>query len=526
MTLEKIKEEILRLTREYSREVHKANRPGDDAHRIASEGAGEPSVVPYAGRVFTEDEVEAAVSSTLDFWLTLGTEGAAFEKELATFLGVKHSLLVNSGSSANLIAITCLTTHKLPDHKRLRPGDEVITCAAGFPTTVAPILQNSCVPVFLDNDPVTGNARVEDLEKAYTPGKTKAVMMAHTLGNPFDLAAILAFCKKYDLWLVEDNCDALGSTYSLPVETAQELGLDHLIKLAGERQEGLPRIQDGILTAYTGSFGDISTQSFYPPHHLTMGEGGAVNIIRRAPLKTYAESFRDWGRDCWCPSGKDNTCAKRFGWQLGELPAGYDHKYIYSHLGYNLKPLDPQAAIGRVQLRRLDGFIAARKRNWETLRRGLADLETVFGFSLPTHARAWTRPGAEASDSSSRFEWEGADQAIVGPGCDPSWFGFMLRVKPDAPFTVRELAAHLDEKRIGNRMLFGGNLLRQPAFVQLRKDNPAAFRTVAETMEGADDIMHTAIFLGTYPGLSDAQLAYEIQTIRSFVESRCGATAA
>ncbi len=526
MTLEKIKEEILRLTREYSREVHKANRPGDDAHRIASEGAGEPSVVPYAGRVFTEDEVEAAVSSTLDFWLTLGTEGAAFEKELATFLGVKHSLLVNSGSSANLIAITCLTTHKLPDHKRLRLGDEVITCAAGFPTTVAPILQNGCVPVFLDNDPVTGNARVEDLEKAYTPGKTKAVMMAHTLGNPFDLAAILAFCKKYDLWLVEDNCDALGSTYSLPVVTAQELGLDHLIKLAGERQEGLPRIQDGILTAYTGSFGDISTQSFYPPHHLTMGEGGAVNIIRRASLKTYAESFRDWGRDCWCPSGKDNTCAKRFGWQLGELPAGYDHKYIYSHLGYNLKPLDPQAAIGRVQLRRLDGFIAARKRNWETLRRGLADLETVFGFSLPTHARAWTRPDAEASKSSSRFEWEGADQAIVGPACDPSWFGFMLRVKPDAPFTVRELAAHLDEKRIGNRMLFGGNLLRQPAFVQLRKDNPTAFRTVAETMEGADDIMHTAIFLGTYPGLSDAQLAYEIQTIRSFVQSRCSTTAA
>ncbi|MBN8711265.1 MAG: lipopolysaccharide biosynthesis protein RfbH [Verrucomicrobia bacterium 61-8] len=516
MTLEKIKEEILRLTREYSREMHKANRPGDDADRIASEGTGDPAVVPYAGRVFTEDEVEAAVSSTLDFWLTLGSEGAAFEKELATFLGVKHSLLVNSGSSANLIAITCLTTHKLPDHKRLRPGDEVITCAAGFPTTVAPILQNGCVPVFLDNDPVTGNARVEDLEKAYTPGKTKAVMMAHTLGNPFDLAAVLAFCKKYDLWLVEDNCDALGSTYSLPVEMAQALGLDHLIKLAGERQEGFPRMQGGVLTAYTGSFGDLSTQSFYPPHHLTMGEGGAVNIIRRASLKTYAESFRDWGRDCWCPSGKDNTCAKRFGWQLGELPAGYDHKYIYSHLGYNLKPLDPQAAIGRVQLRRLDGFIAARKRNWEILRRGLADLEEFFDFSLPTHAGKWAAPDAAEAADFSRFSWQAGN---AGPSCDPSWFGFMLRVRPGAPFTVRELAAHLDEKRIGNRMLFGGNLLRQPAFVQLRKDNPAAFRTVAETMEGADDIMHTAIFLGTYPGLSGTQLDYEIRTIRDFVDS-------
>jgi len=610
-----IKAEILRLTREYSRLAHTANRPGNDPLRLAAEKAksekqkAEPvstfsSPVPYAGRVFTEDEVEAAVSATLDFWLTLGPEGDAFEKELAGFLGVKHSLLVNSGSSANLIALTCLTTHKLPDHKRIRPGDEVITCAAGFPTTVAPIIQNGCIPVFIDNDPTTGNARVDQLEAAYSPGKTKAVMMAHTLGNPFDLGAVLEFCKKHDLWLIEDNCDALGCTYTLPLSQAKSLGLDHLLRLAEEKAEKLksekqkqaneepttnnqepvsafqpfslsafPRIEDGLLTAYTGSFGDLSTQSFYPPHHLTMGEGGAVNIIRRASLKSYAESFRDWGRDCWCPSGKDNTCNKRFGWQLGELPEGYDHKYIYSHMGYNLKPLDPQAAIGRVQLRRLPEFIEARKQNWETLRRGLADLGHVLDFSLPTHATAWGKAETLKTEklkqsesqmneerlsgsqdlSISAFSW---DSPQPGSRCDPSWFGFMIRVKPAAPFTVRELAAHLDEKKIGNRMLFGGNLLRQPAFVQLKKDNPNAFRivgkaeilkteklkqnneepgtknqeqisasqhfSISESLSGADAIMHTAIFLGTYPGLTPAQLDYEIATIREYVRQKSG----
>lgn len=521
-----IKAEILRLTREYSRLTHTVNRPGDDSLRLEVENTASPSV-PYAGRVFTEDEVEAAVSATLDFWLTLGPEGMAFENELAGFLGVKHSLLVNSGSSANLIAISCLTTHKLPDHKRLRPGDEVITCAAGFPTTVAPILQNGCVPVFIDNDPVTGNARVDQLEAAYSPGKTKAVMMAHTLGNPFDLGAVLAFCKKYDLWLVEDNCDALGCTYSMPVEMAQQLGLDHLLKIAETGNHPIIRIESTspgtrCLTAPTGAWGDLSTQSFYPPHHLTMGEGGAVNIIRRPPLKTYAESFRDWGRDCWCPSGKDNTCNKRFGWQLGELPEGYDHKYIYSHMGYNLKPLDPQAAIGRVQLKRLPSFIQARKQNWETLRQGLADLEEFFDFSLPTHATSWT----PSTSGPSAFSWDATRCRT-----DCSWFGFMIRVKSSAPFTVRELATHLDGKKIGNRMLFGGNLLRQPAFVQLRKDNPQALRVVGasagkagsehqkaenSSLPGADGIMHTAIFLGTYPGLSRAQLEYEIGVIRDF----------
>ena len=488
--------------------MHAAQRPGDDAaHAPWVPG----QTIPYAGRVFDQNEVVAAVGATLDFWLTLGPEGEAFEKELAALLGVKYSLLVNSGSSANLVAFATLTTHKLPAHKRIQHGDEVITVAAGFPTTVTPIIQLGAVPVFIDNDPATGNIRAEQLESAYVAGKTKAVMIAHALGNPFDLGAVLEFCRKYDLWLVEDNCDALGCTYSMPLERAKALGIT-------ENSPGIP--SDGThITRYTGTWGDISTQSFYPPHHLTMGEGGAVNIISRPPLKTYAESFRDWGRDCWCASGKDDTCNKRFGWQLGELPKGYDHKYIYSHLGYNLKPLDPQAAIGRQQLKKLPAFIEARKQNWETLRVGLADLENVFEFTLPTHATRWLPPGERRSSaSSSPF---GAAFAWDSSGCqtDASWFGFMLRVKPTAPFSHTDLARHLDQNKIGNRMFFGGNLLRQPVFVQLRKDRPDAFKVIGE-MTGADEIMHQAIFLGTYPGLTKAMLAYEIAVIRDFVKAR------
>ncbi|MDE1169761.1 MAG: lipopolysaccharide biosynthesis protein RfbH [Verrucomicrobium sp.] len=491
-----IKAEILRLTREYSALAHKAQRPG--VENAAPFHPGQ-TTVPYAGRVFDEDEVEAAVGATLDFWLTLGPEGEAFEKELAGYLGVKYSLLVNSGSSANLVAFATLTSHKLPPARRVRPGDEVITVAAGFPTTVAPILQNGAVPVFLDNDPATGNLRIERLEEAFVPGKTKAVMIAHTLGNPFDLGAVLEFCRRHDLWLIEDNCDALGCTYSMPIERAKALGFT-------ENSPGIPA--DGThITRYTGTWGDLSTQSFYPPHHLTMGEGGAVSIVSRPPLKTYAESFRDWGRDCWCPSGKDNTCQKRFGWQLGELPEGYDHKYIYSHFGYNLKPLDPQAAIGRRQLKKLPAFVEARKQNWERLRAGLADCADVFDFSLPTHATGWTPQG---------FTWD-----ATGCRTDCSWFGFMIRIKAGAPFTHTDLARHLDEKKIGNRMLFGGNLLRQPAFVQLRKDRPEAFRVVGE-MAGADEIMRSALFLGTYPGLSEAMLDYEIETVRAFVKKAKG----
>jgi CDP-6-deoxy-D-xylo-4-hexulose-3-dehydrase len=489
-----LKAEILRLTRAYSELMHQANRPAQENTLPFVPGS---TTVPYAGRVFTADEVEAAVSATLDFWLTLGPEGEAFERELASLLGVKHSLLVNSGSSANLVAFSALTTHKLPSHRRIQPGDEVITVAAGFPTTVAPILQSGAVPVFLDNDPATGNICTDRLEEAFVQGKTKAVLLAHALGNPFDLGTVLEFCRRHDLWLIEDNCDALGCTYSMPVARAKALGFT-------ENSPGIPSNGTHI-TRYTGTWGDLSTQSFYPPHHLTMGEGGAVNIVSRAPLKSYAESFRDWGRDCWCASGKDDTCGKRFQWQLGELPAGYDHKYIYSHLGFNLKPLDPQAAIGRQQLKKLPAFIEARKRNWETLRQGLADLEGVFDFSLPTHATGWAPLRG--------FSWDS-----TGCTTDCSWFGFMLRVKPDAPFKHTDLARHLEQHKIGNRMFFGGNLLRQPAFVQLKKDRPQAFRVVGE-MQGADQIMATALFLGTYPGLTQAMLDYEIRVIREFVQA-------
>ncbi len=463
-----IKAEILRLTREYSAAAHAANRPGKHA-QIPPFVPGQ-TTVPYAGRVFTEDEVEAAVSSTLDFWLTLGPEGEAFENELAVLLGVKKTLLVNSGSSANLVALAALTSPKLGE-RQLRPGDEVITSAAGFPTTVAPILQNGCVPVFIDNDPSTLNGSADQLEAAFIPGKTKAVMMAHTLGNPFDLAATTEFCQRHNLWLIEDNCDALGCRY------------------------------DG---KFTGTFGDLSTQSFYPPHHLTMGEGGAVNIVREMKLKVLAESFRDWGRDCWCPSGKDNTCHKRFGWQLGELPEGYDHKYIYSHLGYNLKPLDPQAAIGRQQLKKLPSFIQARMDNWAQLRAKLADLEEFIQFQLPTHATGWT--------SSAGFMWD-----KTGHRTECSWFGFMMLVKKNAPFTRNQLAKHLDEAKIGNRMLFGGNLVRQPAFVSLQKQNPGAFRVIGD-LSGADRIMAEAVFVGTYPGLTPAMLDYMATTISNFAK--------
>jgi CDP-6-deoxy-D-xylo-4-hexulose-3-dehydrase len=529
-TPESIKAEILRLTREFSKLAHVANRPG---YVTGEEPPFNPgaTTVPYAGRVFTEDEVEAAVGATLDFWLTLGKEGEAFEKELAEFLGVRHSLLVNSGSSANLIAVSALTSHKLPVKRRLLPGDEVITCAAGFPTTVAPILQNNLVPVFIDNDPVTGNARPGQLEAAYRPGKTKAVMFAHTLGNPFDLGAVLEFCHKHELWLIEDNCDALGCTYAMPEARARAAGVTER-----QIQHNLTP-NTGLLTLWTGTWGDISTQSFYPPHHLTMGEGGAVSIIRQANLKTYAESFRDWGRDCWCPSGKDNTCCKRFDWKLGELPQGYDHKYIYSHLGYNVKPLDTQAAIGRVQLRKLPAFIEARKENWDYLRAGLSGLESVFEFCLPTHATGWIPPaergnkpaGISASQdfSFSAFSWD-----ATGCRTDCSWFGFMLLVRPDAPFSRTEFARFLEDKKIGNRMLFGGNLLRQPAFVQIRHERPEALRLIGDagaaaesrkanseasvsplgsTYVGADRLMNESIFIGTYPGLSKAMMDYEIR---------------
>ncbi len=537
-----LKRRIESSTREFSALAHAAQRPGNDPAR--QESSAGPAAIPYAGRVFTEDEVEAAVSATLDFWLTLGKEGDALEKELGDFLGVKRSILTNSGSSANLLAFSALTSHKLPDHKRIRPGDEVITCAAGFPTTVTPIIQNQAVPVFLDNLPRTGNADISVLEQAYVPGKTKAVMMAHALGNPFELATVLDFCHQHDLWLIEDNCDALGCTYSMPVDMAKRLGLEYLLKIAEKGAHPLIRLHNSTLTAPTGTWGDLSTQSFYPPHHLTMGEGGAINVVKDMKLKVLVESFRDWGRDCWCPSGKDNTCNKRFGWQLGELPDGYDHKYIYSHLGYNLKPLDPQAAIGREQVKKLPAFIEARRRNWQHLRAGLMGLDDALEFSLPTHAVAWRLDGwkrAQAENFPENwqdhcFEWDNS-------GCrtDCSWFGFMMLVKPEAPFSRTDFAKHLDEHKIGNRMLFGGNLVRQPSFVQLRRDNPGAFRIVGAAggavvegvaspltpphfaisgLLGADRIMDQALFIGVYPGLTGEQINRMIECIQALVRAR------
>ena len=467
-----LKAEILKQTREYSRLAHAANRPGYETegpsgvHRPAFI-AGE-TTVPYAGRVFTESEVEAAVSAALDFWLTLGKEGDAFERSLAEFLGVKGSILCNSGSSANLLAISALSSPRLGE-RRLLPGDEIITAAAGFPTTVAPIVQNGFVPVFIDCDPITLNVRIDQLEDAYVEGKTKAVFLAHTLGNPFDLATITEFCRRHHLWLVEDNCDSLGCAY------------------------------DGKLT---GAFGDLSTQSFYPPHHLTLGEGGAVNIVGDPVFKAIVESFRDWGRDCWCASGKDNTCGKRFDCQLGDLPRGYDHKFTYSHFGYNLKPLDIQGAIGRAQLRKLPRFIQARIDNWTYLRANLHDCGEFFDFMLPTHATGWSPQG---------FSWDSSGHRSL---C--SWFGFMIRVKPGAPFTKFDFARYLDRKKIGNRMLFGGNLIRQPVFVQLRKDRPTAFRVISD-LSGADAIMNNALFIGTYPGLTPDMLSYMVDTIQQFV---------
>lgn len=452
--IKQLRQEILERTRELIelREAPKSFVPGE-------------TVVPYAGRVYDADEVEAGVSSMLDFWLTLGPEGAAFEKELAGYLGVRKSLLVNSGSSANLLAVASLTSYKLGE-RRILPGDEVITVAAGFPTTVAPIVQCGAVPVFIDVDPITLGPKLEYLEDAYIAGKTKAVMMAHALGNPYEVDVVKSFCDERGLWFIEDNCDSLGSLY-----------------------DGKP----------TGTFGDLSTQSFYPPHHITLGEGGAVNIVSDIKLKNLVESFRDWGRDCWCPSGKDNTCQKRFEWQLGELPEGFDHKYVYSHLGYNLKPLDVQAAIGRQQLKKFPDFVEARNQNWNYLRRELAVCEDVMEFTLPVNATGWTKEG---------FSWEAGR-----PESRPSWFAFMMLIKPSAKCTRTELAQKLDAARIGNRMFFGGNLLRQPAFVQLCKDSKGgAFRVVGD-LSGSDRVMNDGIFVGAYPGLSRDMLNHIVSEI-------------
>lgn len=483
---------IDRLVEESVRRRHRGSLPGGHPERPQGEDVGN---IPYAGRVFGPEEVVAANRALLDFWLTLGPEGERFERSLARELGVRRSILTNSGSSANLLAITALTSHMIEGRRRLRPGDEVITCAAGFPTTVAPIIQAGLVPVLLDADPTTGNMRTELLEEALTK-RTGAVMLAHALGNPFDISRILAFCQEHDLWLIEDNCDALGSRYTMEASLASQLGITPIG----------PQSEDGV-TRPTGTWGDLSTQSFYPPHHITLGEGGAVNIVRSIALRRPIESIRDWGRDCWCPSGEDDTCGKRFAWQLGELPEGYDHKYTYTHLGYNLKPLDIQAAIGNVQLQRLGAFSAARRANWQKLRAGLEDRSDIFEFALPTHAFEWK----SGLGGHGEFIW-----GDLRARSDPSWFGFMVLVREDAPFSAVDLSRHLDRHGVGNRRLFGGNLVRQPALIQLRSDRPEAFRVVSD-LSGADALMHRAVFVGTYPGLSDQMLDRIIDVVGSVV---------
>ena len=438
MTPEELRKEILEKTAEYYRLVHKTKQEADFIPG--------KSRVNYAGRVFDEREMQNLVDASLEFWLTYGHWSRDFEKGLAAYLGVRFALLVNSGSSANLLAFMTLTSPLLGE-RQVKRGDEVITVAAGFPTTIAPIVQYGAVPVFVDVELGTANIDASQLETAWSP-KTKAVMLAHTLGNPFNVGAVKAFCEKHGLWLIEDNCDALGSKY------------------AGK---------------FTGTWGDIGTSSFYPPHHMTMGEGGAV-YTDNPLLKKIALSIRDWGRDCWCESGVDNTCGCRFTKQFGSLPLGYDHKYVYSHFGYNLKATDPQAAIGCAQLEKFPSFVGVRKRNFARLYEGLKDLPQLRLFE--------------------KYEES-----------DPSWFGFLMTVKPDAGFTRNDLAKHLEAANIQTRNLFAGNIIRHPCFETMREGTD--YR-VAGSLANTDTIMNSSLWIGLYPGMGDAKLDYMIETIRGF----------
>ena len=438
MTKEQLRSEILEKVRAYYELVHK---PQQEAEFVPGS-----SRVNYAGRVFDADEMETLVDSALEFWLTYGRFSRQFEKGLADYLGVRFCLLVNSGSSANLLAFSTLTSPLL-GARQIRRGDEVITVAAGFPTTIAPIVQYGAVPVFVDVELETANVRTDQLEQAWSP-KTKAVMLAHSLGNPFNIKEVKAFCERHNLWLVEDNCDALGSKY------------------------------DG---KFTGTWGDLGTSSFYPPHHMTMGEGGAV-YTNNPLLKKIALSIRDWGRDCWCESGVDNTCGCRFTKQFGKLPIGYDHKYVYSHFGYNLKVSDMQAAVGCAQLRKFPGFVEKRKANYARLYEGLKDLPQIRIF----------RPYAES---------------------DPSWFGFLMTVQPMAGFTRNDLAKHLESCNIQTRNLFAGNIVRHPCFETMREG--IDYR-IAVPLVNTDAIMNDALWIGLYPGMGEAKLDYMIKTIRKF----------
>ena len=434
--VEQLKNEILEKTREYYDLVHDKSD-----HKFQAQ----ESRVNYGGRFFDSEELVNLVDSSLEFWLTSGRFCKQFELEFAAKLGVKHCLLVNSGSSANLVAFMTLTSYKLKE-RAIKRGDEVITVAAGFPTTVAPILQYGALPVFVDVELGTYNIDCAQLDDALSE-KTKAVMIAHTLGNPFDIEKVKAFCDKHNLWLIEDNCDALGSEYK------------------GQK---------------TGTFGDIATSSFYPPHHLTMGEGGAV-YTNSGKLKMIAESFRDWGRDCFCPSGRDDSCGKRFEWSLGTLPKGYDHKYIYSHFGYNLKVTEMQAAIGVAQLKKLDTVTQARRDNFDQLSKGLGHLERYFILPKST------------------------DNTI------PSWFGFPITVKDNSPVSRAEIVYELERNNIQTRMLFAGNLTRHPCFDSIRGDE-SIYRIVGD-LKNTDKIMNDTFWIGVYPGISSKAMTYVISVI-------------
>ena len=440
--LSDLRDEAIRAALEYYKHKWGAKVPFRAGDRIQ-----------YAGRVFDEAEVANLIDSSLEFWLTAGRYATRLENELAQFLGLNHCSLVNSGSSANLLAFMALTSPKMGE-KRIRPGDEVITVAAAFPTTIAPVIQYGAVPVFVDIELPGYNVDCRLLADALSE-KTKAVFLAHTMGNPFNLNEVADFCDRHNLWLIEDNCDALASRY----------------QFRGQWK-------------YTGSIGHVGTSSFYPPHHITMGEGGAV-YTNDFEIKRAVESFRDWGRDCWCPSGCDNTCKKRFEWELGELPHGYDHKFIYSHFGYNLKVTDMQAAIGCAQLAKLPAFAEARKRNWKLLREGLADLSDVF--ILP-----------EAAQNS-----------------DPSWFGFLMTIRDNAPFSREAIVNHLEANKIQTRMLFSGNIIKHPCFDEMRQSQKG-YR-VAGSLETTDKVMSSAFWVGVYPGLTEPMVQFMVDKIREFV---------
>ena len=437
------RETIKDLVSEYYHLYKESKKPFEPGDRIS-----------YASRVYDDKEMRSLTDAMLDFWLTTGRFADQFESEFSKWIGVKYAHLVNSGSSANLVAFSVLTARELGE-RRVKRGDEVITVACGFPTTVAPILQYGAVPVFVDVTVPQYNIDVSKLEDAYTPGKTKAVIVAHTLGNPFDIAAVKAFCDEHDLWLIEDNCDALGSQYTLDGETR-----------------------------YTGTFGDLGTSSFYPPHHMTMGEGGCV-YTNDPKLNRLILSYRDWGRDCICPSGHDNFCGHRFDGDFGELPHGYDHKYVYSHLGYNLKVTDLQASIGVEQLKKFPSFIERRRHNWERLHKAL----------------------------------EPAGDKIILPepveNSRPSWFGFLMSVRPETGLQRNAITRHLEGKGVQTRLLFSGNLTRHPCFDGIR--NTDAYRVVGG-LDVTDFIMNNTFWIGVYPGMTDEMLDYMADVVIEALE--------